>query len=142
MKKSTSTKPTQISLLLPSSGIREFIKANAEQEKPTKPAEPASKIHGILMVLLSGKSLNRFEAERHFEHCLHSTISSLANNYGIKIDRHYETVKCVRGSKTTQVKRYSLDRATPDNVKAARALIEHFERKAKAAKEESENERT
>lgn len=127
MKKKPSNTCVQLSLI---SGISDYIKV--EQRKTT---EPVSKIHCILRVLVGGKSLNRFEAERFHDHCLHSTISALSNDYGIKIHRHYETVPCVRGRKQVPVKRYWLNKADPENVNAARNLMAYFERKAVGSSE-------
>lgn len=81
-----------------------------------------SKIENMLRVFLSGISLNRFEAEEHHDHCLHSTVSTLQNGYGIKIDRKSETVPCLRGRSTVRCMCYWLDTA-PDNLAAARALL-------------------
>lgn len=51
-----------------------------------------NKICRVLAYLIAGKSLNRFEAERIGEHCLHSTISRLANQYGLTVARKAESV--------------------------------------------------
>jgi hypothetical protein len=51
-----------------------------------------SKIARVLAHLLYVGSLNRFEAERIGDHCLHSTISSLAHNYGLSFQRIPEKV--------------------------------------------------
>ena len=128
MKKKPSNTCAQLSLIL--GGISDFTKV--EQRKPT---EPVSKIHCILKVLFGGKSLNRFEAERFHDHCLHSTVSTLWNRHGIKIASHYEKVPCVRGRKQTPVKRYWLDKSDPENIKAARNLMAYFERKAVGSSE-------
>ena len=43
-----------------------------------------TKIERVLAYLLTGQSLNRFEAERIVnDHCLHSTMSALKNRYDI-----------------------------------------------------------
>lgn len=54
--------------------------------------EAPSKISRVLAYLVTGKSLNRFEAERIGEHCLHSTISRLTNQYGLTVARKAESV--------------------------------------------------
>lgn len=41
------------------------------------PKKQFTKEDSILEILKNGKSLNRFEAERYGDHCLHSTISTL-----------------------------------------------------------------
>lgn len=48
---------------------------------------PPTKIARILWHLLNGTTLNRFEAERIGDHCLNSTISTLANSYGLTFSR-------------------------------------------------------
>ena len=91
--------------------------------------EPGSKIAAILGLFVRGYTLNRFEAEAHNDHCLHSTVSSLQNDYGILIDRVSEKVPCLRRRKTVPVKRYWLD-TTPANTAAARALLDQLEKRA------------
>lgn len=81
-----------------------------------------TKIENILTIFFKGESLNRFEAEAHHDHCLHTTVSTLQNEYGIQIDRKSEAVPCVRGTKTTRVKRYWLKRDL-ENILKARALL-------------------
>ena len=76
----------------------------------------------MLALIVQGCNLNRFEAEDHHDHCLHSTVSTLQNGYGIKIGRVSETVPCLRGRSTVSCKRYWLD-TNPDNIAAARALL-------------------
>lgn len=55
-------------------------------------AKAPSKISRILEHLLNAGPLNRFEAEPIGDHCLHSTISSLANGYGLSFKRTPEKV--------------------------------------------------
>lgn len=93
----------------------------------TGPGKASTKISTILRALLSGQSLNRFEAENLHDHCLHSTVSTLQNDFGIKIDRITEVVPCLRGRKRTPCRRYWLLR-TPENLDAARALLARWER--------------
>lgn len=66
-----------------------------------------TKISRILAHLLRDRSLNRFEAERLGDHCLHSTISRLANGYGLSFVRKTEMVPNGFGS-PCQVTRYRL----------------------------------
>jgi len=65
----------------------------------------STKIGRVLATLRSGRSLNRFEAERIGEHALNSTIAVLrAEGYAI-IDRWEEVP--TRFGKRARVKRYS-----------------------------------
>lgn len=59
----------------------------------------------ILTILKSGNSLNRFEAERFGDHCLHSTISTLKKK-GCLFHDAWEWVPTRFGSEV-HVKRYS-----------------------------------
>lgn len=74
-------------------------------KKATRSVEQSSQSHGditttdapnkisrVLAYLITGKSLNRFEAERIGEHCLHSTISRLTNHYDMTFARKAESV--------------------------------------------------
>lgn len=54
--------------------------------------KPLSKITRVLKHLLTGASLNRFEAERIGDHCLNSTIARLSNKYNLMIQRQPERV--------------------------------------------------
>lgn len=72
----------------------------------TRTAAP-SKTARILAHLLTGASLNRFEAEDIGDHCLNSTIATLANKYNLIITRQPEKVQN-RWGKPCTVKRYSL----------------------------------
>ena len=92
------------------------------QEKDKKPLRTGTKLETILRVFLRGVSLNRFQAEDHHDHCLHSTVSTLQNGFGILIARKSETVPCLHGRSTVRCMRYWLDTA-PDNLVAARALL-------------------
>lgn len=67
----------------------------------------SSKICRVLAYLITGKSLNRFEAERIGEHCLHSTISRLSNEHLLSFIRLPESVPNNWG-KPCRVIRYSL----------------------------------
>lgn len=90
---------------------------------------PRTKLATILREFLRGRNMNRFEAEAHNDHCLHSTVSTLQNGYGIKIERMFETVPCLRGRRQVRCKRYWLN-ATLDNIAAARALLAQLERRS------------
>jgi hypothetical protein len=66
-----------------------------------------SKIARVLAHLFYVGSLNRFEAERIGDHCLHSTISSLAHSYGLAFIRSPEKVQNHWGA-PCDVTRYDL----------------------------------
>lgn len=82
-----------------------------------------TKVGNILLVLFLGRSLNRFEAESLGDHCLHSTISCLSNEYGLKIDRKTEPVPNRFSEKLTSVKRYWLSQ---NSQQAALKLLESW----------------
>lgn len=65
------------------------------------------KIARILSHLISGASLNRFEAENLGDHCLNSTIATLANTHGLLIKRQTEKVEN-RWGLPCSVTRYSI----------------------------------
>jgi len=56
----------------------------------TPKASKMSKRHTILSVLAHGESLNRFEAERHRDHVLNTTISEIGRLDGIIVSRKVE----------------------------------------------------
>lgn len=69
-----------------------------------------AKIERVLAFLASGKSLNRFEAERLVnDHCLHSTMSVIKNRYGVAYSSRMETVPGWNGN-PTRVSRYWLQK--------------------------------
>jgi len=78
-----------------------------------------TKEHVILSALVAGQSLNRFEAARLHDTCLNSTISSLQGK-GISIHREFEKVRCVNGTKTTDVMRYRL---LPSEIEKAEMFL-------------------
>ena len=57
----------------------------------TKQKTP-TKIQRVLAHLMSGASLNRFDAERIGDHTLNSTIAVLANQYKLDVKRQRERV--------------------------------------------------
>ena len=63
---------------------------------------PNSKAGRVLEALMTGQSYNLFEAasELH-DRSLHSTVSTLQNNYGIKISRQREAVPGYEGTPTS-----------------------------------------
>ena len=90
--------------------------------KPLPGDKPRTKLETMLTQFVIGRNFNRFEAEDFHDHCLHSTVSTLQNGYGIKIDSEFETVPCLRGRSTVRCKRYWLN-TSPDNIAAARVLL-------------------
>lgn len=107
-------------------------KAGAYQRKPAAGKTKHVNINTpkkwvrVLLALSKGKSYNRFEAERQLnDHCLHSTISTLTNDYGISINRKEEKVPGYQGI-PTRVKRYSLERST-ENLKRVQELLQRNE---------------
>lgn len=83
-------------------------------KKPTTPESMAgphsrksTKTRTILEVFVSGRTLNRFEAERLGDHTLNSTISTLVNAKGLVFIRHTEEVPNRFGT-LTRVTRYRL----------------------------------
>jgi hypothetical protein len=67
--------------------------------------DETTKIQRILDLLVSGRTLNRFEAESHGDHCLNSTIAVL-RRYGYKIVGTWEYV-WTRFDRQVRVLRYS-----------------------------------
>jgi hypothetical protein len=84
---------------------------SVEQSSPSQAdvttTEAPNKICRVLAYLITGRSLNRFEAERIGEHCLHSTISRLSNQHGLTFTRQPEAVPNNWG-RPCRVIRYSL----------------------------------
>ena len=78
-----------------------ICETNNTQEKPKQQGKSAT----ILSILKSGQSLNRFEAERHGDHALNSTISELRNK-GHKFQSSWEEVP-TRFGNVARVKRYT-----------------------------------
>jgi hypothetical protein len=80
--------------------------AAPDQESAPFKIQPAqsTKKSIILAILMSGNSLNRFEAERFGDHCLHSTISELRSD-GYLFHDEWEWVP-TRFGKEARVKRY------------------------------------
>lgn len=81
-----------------------------------------SKIARVLAYLLNAGPLNRFEAERIGDHCLHSTISSLAHGYGLTFKRTPERVPNHWGM-PCDVIRYSLPRSERSRAREVLALL-------------------
>lgn len=85
--------------------------------------EAASKNVRILSHLMSGATLNRFEAETLGDHCLNSTISELANRHGLAFTRQPERVPN-RWGKPCRVIRYGLP---PSETAMAAKLLARLE---------------
>jgi hypothetical protein len=66
--------------------------------------DETTKIQRILDVLVSGRTLNRFDAERYGDHCLNSTIAKL-RRYGYTIIGTWEYVQ-TRFDRQVRVLRY------------------------------------
>ena len=112
----------------PESSFENPSALNSVDSTTSTPAK-TTKLATILRLLVNSKSLNRFEAEHHHDHCLNSTISTLQNGHGITIERMFESVPCKRGTAWTRVCRYWLS-TCPDNIQRARVLLAYMERKA------------
>lgn len=76
-----------------------------------------TKTRGVFDALMTGRSYNLFEAtpELH-DRCLHSTVSTLQNDYGIKVSRLYETVPGYKGN-PTRCCRYWIDPEERQRIK-------------------------
>ncbi|MEO1943789.1 MAG: hypothetical protein ABGY11_05765 [Candidatus Thioglobus sp.] len=81
-------------------------------KNPSSPQKPTkgypykdTKYYKIVEHFMSGKSLNRFEAELLGDHCLNSTVFSLHQDYGLDIPRKYEKITNRFGG-ISKVKRY------------------------------------
>ena len=85
-------------------------------------AKAPSKTANVLAHLLNVGTLNRFEAERIGDHCLHSTISALANGYGLKFKRTPEKVPSHWGQ-PCDVIRYALPASEHRNARAVLVLV-------------------
>ncbi|WP_282365608.1 hypothetical protein [Pseudomonas sp. PS02290] len=68
------------------------VEQSSQSQGDITTTEAPNKICRVLAYLITGKSLNRFEAERIGEHCLHSTISRLTNHYDMTFARKAESV--------------------------------------------------
>ena len=80
--------------------------APVQETDPSKVQQPQlNKESTILAILMSGpRGLNRFEAERVGDHCLHSTIATLRSK-GYLFHDKWESVP-TRFGKMVRVKRY------------------------------------
>jgi hypothetical protein len=90
-------------------------------------SKSSSKTESILLALTT-RSLNRFEAERLGDHCLNSTISTLTNFHGLNFERVKEKVPNRFGGQTTVV-RYRLFNG--ESAKASQLLVRMQNRRQK-----------
>lgn len=81
-----------------------------------------NKICRVLAYLITGNSLNRFEAERIGEHCLHTTISRLSNHHGLNFMRQAEAVPNNWGS-PCRVVRYWLSESERKRAKVLLSFL-------------------
>lgn len=95
---------------LPSSG--------AQQPAPAMRLRRDTKLGRILSALATGRSLNRFDAERLGDHCLNTTISKI-ERHGLLVSRREEVVPGYGGHKT-RVCRYWL---SEDECRRAVAIL-------------------
>jgi len=91
----------------------------AHRDKP----RVETKADRVLDALMSGKSFNRFEAERELhDHCLHTTVAELQTRRDLTIEREYETVPGYEGI-PTQCKRYWMSPEEAQRITARRKRI-------------------
>lgn len=88
-----------------------------------KVTQSSSKIARILAHLVRGETLNRFEAEHLGDHCLNSTISTLANRFGLIVSRQQESIPS-RWGKPCKVTRYKL---AADQMETASQVLVYLE---------------
>lgn len=100
-------------------GHQDEIKGAAPfpENAPSK-VQPAqlNKENTILAILMSGRSLNRFDAEPLGDHCLHSTIATLRAK-GYLFHDEWESVP-TRFGKSVRVKRYRYLRLAAADARA------------------------
>jgi len=86
------------------------------------PTKYTTKQKNVLAAMIDRGSIgyNTFEASREiFDTCIHSSVSTYENRYGLKVSRRWETVPNRLGTKT-RVMRYWLE---GDSVEKARQLV-------------------
>lgn len=84
---------------------------------PSNKLNKKTKFFALLEYFSTGKKLHRFQAEKIGDHSLHSSISSLQQNHGLRFDREWVTV-CNRFGGTTRVKSYWLTTPYRERAKA------------------------
>ena len=83
----------------------------------TRRPQPPTKLERILTLLVC-RSLNRFEAEKEHDHCLHSTVAQIQTS-GVLVERVWEAVPGHLNSKV-HVVRYWIG---PEQLEAANRLL-------------------
>lgn len=90
-----------------------------QNKAQTKHTNVPKKWQRVLSAFLTGRSYNRFEAERQLhDHALHSTVSTL-QSMGVVIERKMECVPGFQGL-ATHVCRYKIN---PNSIEAAKSLL-------------------
>lgn len=102
------------------SGENTFQQASAVHHTGEPPCRPPNKVETMLRLFAAGRRLNRFEAERHGDHVLPSTVSELQARYGLPFARELETVPGRNGT-PTQCARYWL---TGEHLERAAEIAE------------------
>lgn len=100
-------------------GCEPSAQKNVEREQ----FSPKRTKENVILAALRHGSLNRFEAERIGDHCLHSTVSTLTRKQSLRFDREWERVP-TRFGKDVRVKRYRVaasSREVADRILAAAA---------------------
>lgn len=72
---------------------------------------------------LIDRTLNRFDAERHGDHCLNSAIADLRRDQLVSISWNWEEVPSMGGRAMARVKRYWVSRDEV-SMRHARGLLE------------------
>jgi len=104
--------------------VREATQTAFDKTLQANTSTTPKKWQRVLAALVSGKSYNRFEAERHLnDHCLHTTVSTL-QSMGLTVQREFETVPGYLNI-PTRVCRYWLDRSKANLTRAAALLPRH-----------------
>lgn len=81
----------------------------------SKRKKQPTKLARILRQLVSGTALDMLKAEKIGDHCLHSTVSSLANGYGITIDRRWVSYENAYGTRT-RIREYWLAKSSKERA--------------------------
>jgi hypothetical protein len=84
-----------------------------------------TKKKSVLVAMIDRGSIgyNTFEASREiFDTCIHSSVSTYENKYGLKVNRKWETVNNRLGTKT-RVMRYWLE---GESIEKAQQLVKFW----------------
>lgn len=94
-----------------------------QNKSQTKHTNVPRKWQRVLSAFLTGRSFNRFEAERQLhDHALHSTVATL-QSMGVVIDRKMECVPGFQGL-ATHICRYRLNPTSFDTAKSLLGIQE------------------